>query len=232
MIKGVQVVGYKGSGKSTFIKKISAKLKEMGCKVTIVKHACHELLLNEKDRKMVEQCERYIVTSNNHSLIYIPAELKFLQTVSLMTGDVLIVEGFKNSNYMPQIVCYEKEEDLETFKDGASIAFVDKKEIENENKILELVDIILNKGFLLAGLDCGDCGHSNCAGLLKEILEGKKEVKNCIPLNSQIATVKINGNQLPLSPFVAKLLVETYGGFLKGLKGVSEGTVEIKFDLK
>lgn len=231
MKKAVQVVGYKGSGKSSLIKKLSATLQKKGYEVTVIKSAHEELSLNIKDSEMAKVCDKYIIVSPSQTLTFIPKELKFLQVVSLAEGDFLILEGFKSINFIPRIVCLNKIEEKKELECGCEIAFWEKKNTEDQKKIENLVELVESKGCLLGGLDCGECGNPDCKGLLQEILKGDKTLDDCLPLQRK-TTITINGNNLPLSPFVATILVETFGGFVGSLKGATKGEVVIKFEYK
>lgn len=62
---------------------------------------------------------------------------------------------------------------------------------------------------------------------LCKFLPKKKSLLDCVAINEDTKVV-INGKPLALSPFIAQLIKQTFGGFLKGLKGVIPGNAIIE----
>jgi len=78
----------------------------------------------------------------------------------------------------------------------------------------------------LPNLDCGGCGHERCYDMACEIVAGSGSVDDCISL--QPATeVKIDGQPMPMNPFISGIVRETILGMLSSLKGFKKGKIEI-----
>lgn len=92
-----------------------------------------------------------------------------------------------------------------------------------------LVEKILNRGYLLPGLDCGACGFESCRDMGVNILRGRKSVDSCITMNSRDIKVEVDGQPLNLNPFVQDIVKSTITGLLSNLKGYHKGEIKIKF---
>lgn len=229
-MKCVQIIGYKGCGKSSLIRGLSSVLNQKGYSVTVVKHACHDLHIPAKDESMLESADRYMVVSDRASVFYQPQFLPMLKCVSYAHTDVLLAEGFKDQYYMPRIACFNTEEEKDLLTEGCELAYWGPRDRESNERLEELAGLVESKGFLLAGLNCKACGHDTCKELLRAILQGEKSLSDCNVIEEK-STVEIDGRPVHLSPFVAEIMKETFSGFLRSLKGVTPGRVRLEFDL-
>lgn len=91
----------------------------------------------------------------------------------------------------------------------------------------ELARVADAKAFVLGGLDCGLCGRENCAALTRDILAGEASPKDCLALTPPSLNLKVNGREVPLNDFTARMLEGGLRGMLAPLKGMAAGTVEI-----
>lgn len=230
-MKCVQVVGYKGSGKSTLIRSLSSILRERGHTVSVIKHAGHDLVFPDKDAAMMKEADRYLITTGEASVLYMSDSFQLLQAISFSKTDILFVEGFKDQYFMPRIVCYAREEEKSELSEGCEIGFWGPEDRESEENLEILADKTETEGFLLAGLNCEACGFDSCKGLLAAMIRGEKTLSDCTVLKDD-SIVEIDGYRINLSPFVAAIMKETFGGFLKSLKGVTPGRVRIEFDME
>ena len=76
----------------------------------------------------------------------------------------------------------------------------------------------------LPGLDCKKCGYESCEELAAAIYKGKAKLSDCAPLKlkSQLRTrIMINDNEVPIQPFVSKIICNSILGMVSSLKGVS-----------
>ena len=230
-MKCVQVIGYKGSGKSTLIRALSSLLRERGHTVSVIKRAGHKLTLPTKDASMMKDADRYLVMDDEVSALFMDNSFHLLQAITFSKTDYLLVEGFKDQYVMPRIICFSSEDEKAELIEGCELGFWGPEDRESSGKPEELVDRIEVGGFLLAGFNCEACGFTTCKGLLTAIIRGEKSLSDCTALKDD-STVEIDGQRVNLSPFVAAIMKGTFGGFLKSLKGVTPGRVLIQFDLK
>jgi molybdopterin-guanine dinucleotide biosynthesis protein B len=238
-IKAVQIVGYKNSGKTTLALDLSKLFKEKGLKVGCVKFAHHSLDKADSDTdKLSKQAKVVVGISKDNTQIFFDHKKKFLEVVSFMDVDILLIEGGKHEiDFLPRIVVTNSVEDIFKLKDELTIS-VYSPGMENEKlqkislitkDILELADIILEKAFFLPGINCGMCGEDSCRDLGRKILQGKADITSCASLNTSKLKVEINGKPLSLNPFIQELIESTICGLLSPLKGFHKGEVTIKF---
>ena len=104
--------------------------------------------------------------------------------------------------------------------DGVDIPFLGRDEV---GKIADLVE---QKAFKLPNLDCGGCGHERCYDMAREIVAGTGSVEDCVSL--QPATeIKIDGQPMPMNPFISRIVRGTILGMLSSLKGFRRGKIEV-----
>jgi molybdopterin-guanine dinucleotide biosynthesis protein B len=78
----------------------------------------------------------------------------------------------------------------------------------------------------LPALDCGGCGHERCYDMAREIVAGTGSLEDCVSLQPS-TEVRIDGELVPLNPFIAGIVRGTVLGLLSSLKGFKKGKIEI-----
>lgn len=101
-MKGLQIIGDKGSGKSTLILKIGEILRNNGIKPTYIKHCHHRIKLSEKDERFFKNFSAFYLI-DDRGLISFKEKFSF-EEIFLQDGFFLI-EGFKKENIFPKILC-------------------------------------------------------------------------------------------------------------------------------
>ena len=91
----------------------------------------------------------------------------------------------------------------------------------------ELADLVLAKGFVLPGLDCGGCGRKSCGALGADILAGRASPEECVSAHPPLS-VSIGDRPLSVNPFVARVLASGIRGLLTELKGYGPGPLTIR----
>ena len=99
-----------------------------------------------------------------------------------------------------------------------------------EHQLDALASLILEKSFILPGLNCGACGHTTCGGLTQAIVSGNATPLDC-KAKSDAIDVCVNGQSLGLNPFTASILAGGIQGMLASLKGYVHGA-EVTIKLK
>ncbi|OGF63868.1 MAG: hypothetical protein A2Y62_18985 [Candidatus Fischerbacteria bacterium RBG_13_37_8] len=229
-MKAIQIIGYKNSGKSTLILQLAERLKKRDYTVSILKNA-HLLIMPEKDENMIQHAGKYMIASDKGAIFYIPSFLQFLQTLTFLHADYLIIEGFKTQNFMPRIICWKNESERKELASNLDIGNCGPEELKNVDKIDELIEAIEKRTFLLPGIDCGKCDFKTCHGMAEQIIIGNNNLMDCVTLHDN-TKVFINGKEIALSPFVAHIMKQTFGGFLKSLKGVAPGNAVIEMQIE
>jgi len=230
-MKAVKIIGYKNSGKSSLILELAKIFQMKGLTVSLAKHACHPPTIPPKDERMLPHVKKYFISSDERAILYFSLPPPLLQMLTLLGSDILILEGFKNEKYIPGIVCWKNENEKTELTSGLEIGFYGAEDWNNASRINDLVNAIEQKGFLLPGLDCEKCNFASCQAFAMEIIAGRKRAEDCVVLQEETKVI-INGQEIHLSPFVSHIMKQTFGGFLKSLKGVMPGKAIITMEIE
>jgi molybdopterin-guanine dinucleotide biosynthesis protein B len=75
---------------------------------------------------------------------------------------------------------------------------------------------------------CGICGF-DCRTFLSKCLKGEENINDCVLLNKKLS-LKIDGQDITIVPFVENILKNVINGVVKELKGYKkDGKIEIEF---
>jgi len=172
--------------------------------------------------------------------------------------DIVLLEGFStwtlSNENIPKIICIRNREDLKEYQEKAknTLLFGSLKRIDNE-KILHIIEDfheILEKIIsyikkqkklmgvynLLPGLNCGKCQFKTCFNLAKAILDNKASKEECVVLSRKKGIkILIDGKEIPVTPFVEKIIKTTVLSMLSTLKGINIGDkqkAELKIEVR
>jgi len=232
-VKAVGVIGYKKSGKTTLVIRLSQELSKMGYSVAILKHASGDIDFPSSDTSKFRAHAAFVsAISSKESEIILKGRKRIEDILTYVDCDIVLIEGFKKEKTFPKIVCIRnKGEESELF-DGLRLFTASFSEdisdftIENDDHVKKMAAIVSEKSFKLPNLNCGHCGYENCFDLAKEIVEGKKSIANCVSLNPPIS-IKVDGTEFPLNPFMSNLFKNSFSAMLSSLKGFKKGRIEI-----
>jgi molybdopterin-guanine dinucleotide biosynthesis protein B len=243
MLKVVGVIGYKNSGKTTLIHALARELTGRGHEVAVVKHSSHHLDLPGKDTAALGETAGQVgFISPQESAVFWKKPLSLENIIPYLEADIVLVEGLKQGKTFPKIVCLREgpddaDRDLPgDLFDGLAICAVGPAgqvgglavPVFDRDEVGSITDLVEEKAFKLPNLDCGGCGRETCYDLAREIVAGSGSVEDCVSL--QPATdVKIDGQPLPLNPFISGIVRNTILGMLSPLKGFKRGKIEIRF---
>jgi molybdopterin-guanine dinucleotide biosynthesis protein B len=221
------IIGYKNSGKTTFIVKLVEELKKLGKTVAVVKHAGH---FDEPDgvdtARFKQVADMVLGLGMEETFVSWPKERSLLSLLPLVKADVLLVEGGKKLGYLPRIVLL-RPDDGETDADELSRGLAIHTARREQADPAKLAKLILDKCFLLPGLGCGACGRKGCTLLARDILSGNGDIAECRVLSEDAVSIRIDGKTLAVNPFVGQFLAAGLKGMLGQLKGFTPGKIEI-----
>ncbi|MBW2106236.1 MAG: molybdopterin-guanine dinucleotide biosynthesis protein B [Deltaproteobacteria bacterium] len=233
-MKAVGVIGYKKSGKTTLIIRLAQELSSMGYSVAILKHVPGNIDFQDSDTSKFRSFVPFVsAISPGESEIILKGKKHIGDILKYVDCDIVLIEGFKKEKTFPKIVCIKEEENKNKLFDGLEIATAgfDKDivdfDISNDDHIKKLAALVSEKSFKLPNLNCGHCGYETCFGLAKEIVKGKKTISNCVSLNPSIS-IKVDGVEFPLNPFMSNLFKNSFLAMLSSLKGFKKGRIEIE----
>jgi molybdopterin-guanine dinucleotide biosynthesis protein B len=112
-----QVVGYKNTGKTTMVCRLTELYKNAGCTVGTIKRDAHNFQLDTPGtdtwKHQAAGADFTAITSSQRTAIFKQQPEPLHQLISHMQqADVLIIEGFKTADY-PKLVLIKTESDLE-----------------------------------------------------------------------------------------------------------------------
>ncbi|MFN2342489.1 MAG: molybdopterin-guanine dinucleotide biosynthesis protein MobB [Desulfonatronovibrio sp.] len=231
MNKALSIVGYKKSGKTRLMLELIQELKQRGLEVSSAKFSHHSLDKENTDSAKIGAASKDMTALNDHETMFLWNEKKYLpDLLPLMQGDVLLAEGGKSLGWLPRVIILKDPSELEELNNGLALATWGKiktDHLPHLDNIRELADLVISKGFLLPGLDCGSCGHETCRELARKIVSEKATPASCLAKRSNLE-ITINGQPLGMNPFVERVICKSIQGMLSELKGYSPGRVEIK----
>ena len=236
MVNVVGIVGFQNSGKTTLTKALASELVGRGHKVAVIKHSSHHLDLSEKDAATLGwTVDQVGFISPQESAILWKRRLSLENTLPYLDADIVLVEGFKEGQTFPKIVCLRGEPDDRRLFDGLAICAVgpaDQVErigvpLLGRDEVAMIADLVEQKGFKLPALDCEGCGYERCFDLAHDIVVGTGCGEDCVSLRPT-TEVRIDGQSLPMNPFIASIVRGTILGMLSPLKGFKKGTIEIR----
>jgi molybdopterin-guanine dinucleotide biosynthesis protein B len=212
MIPIVSIVGTSDSGKTTLIEKLVPELTRRGYKVATIKHDVHGFDVDRegKDSWRHKQAGAHtVVISSPQKLALIrdvdhDADLGELRDKYIQDVHIILSEGFKR-NTQPKIEVFRKERRRELL-------------CTREDNLLALAS---DQPFDI-GVPCFDL--EDARGIVDLIEERFLQRKEPPPVR-----LKVNGEDISLSPFVQKSIVGTVRGMVSALKGCeSPQSIEIR----
>ncbi len=240
-MKAVAFVGFKDSGKTETIVSVSRELGKLGLKVGVLKKAHGKIDVEGKDSsRLSEVSDVVVLISDLGKGAAFFKSLDVSKALSLLSNvDVLLLEGFKELKVLPKVYCLREESELEELEDGLGIAISGRiaeyrrgEEIKGlrvydpREDSKELAEKILRKGFMLPGLNCGECGM-NCYEMAKRIVSGERSPEDCKVRRTRVR-IFADGKEIPLKPWVQELVENVVRGIVSSLKGCTGKEGEIK----
>ena len=234
MQRAVNVVGFKKSGKTALTVALAEELTRLGHKPAGAK-LTHQPRADKADvdsGRLLETCTAVALSAGAESAVFWSKRRGLIDLLPFLEGDVLVVEGGKELTWLPRIlVLRAPEEAADLSPDLALCAFgeVAAPGLPQARDLGELARLVLERGFVLAGLDCGACGRPDCRALAVDILAGRAKPEDCRTQGAALS-VRINGRPLGMNPFVEKVVGSTIRGLLREMKGYAPGRIDIELE--
>ena len=234
MLKAISIIGFKKSGKTTLLTRLATELKSRGLKVAAAKFSHHSLDKDNTDtKKIAEMGIPVIGLTRNEAAIFWPEKKYLLDLLPLVSAEILLVEGGKSLTWLPRILLPGSSQEVKEMDNGLALATWGEVEVPGLPRITSvstLADLVLTKGFTLAGIDCGSCNRPDCLHLSREIVQGKASPEECAARSSSKISISINNQTLALNPFVENIIMKSILGMLSELKGYAPGKIKIEME--
>lgn len=234
-MKGVQILGFKKSGKTTLCEALLARFAKKGLAACALK-CTHNPGLDKEDTdtdRFLPHCRAVGAIAGQESALFWNGQRGVADMVSLLSGDVLVMEGGREHALAPRVLVLHDPSEAEKLSEpGLVLAVfgpVAAPGLPHVTDVEELAELVLQKGFVLPGLDCGACGREDCGELAADILAGRATPADCATRGASM-TVTVGERSLELNPFVERILASGIRGMLSELKGYTPGAISIRID--
>jgi molybdopterin-guanine dinucleotide biosynthesis protein B len=233
-LKVIGIVGFKRSGKTTLGVRLARELSAKGHRIAVIKHASGDIAFPGTDTSKYRPYAPFVAAIAPGTTEIVLTEPRRLADVLLYCdADLVLVEGFKQEQTFPKIVCLRNEADQARLCDGLQLCTAalqpDAADIHilNDADIKRLAPQAMERAFKLPDLDCGLCGYESCYALAKRIVKGDASWEQCL---ERLPTLRITcaGERLPLDARAASTLRARMRHILSSLKDLRPGTIEIE----
>lgn len=232
-MRAVGVIGYKKSGKTSLVMRLSEELSKMGNSIAILKHVSEGIDFPHTDTSQFRAHAAFVsAISPKESEIIVKGKKRIEDILTYVDCDIVLIEGFKEEKSFPKIVCVLQPDDEKTLCNGLELCTASFNKdiadfnIANDDHVKKMAAMVSEKSFKLPSLNCGHCGYETCFDMAKEIVKGNKTIENCVSLNPPIS-IKVDGMEFPLNPFLSTLFKNSFLAMLSSLKGFKKGRIEI-----
>lgn len=227
-MKAVSIIGFKNSGKTTLTARLAEAIERKGFTVAIAKHTHHGLDRPDTDTCRLMRSNRTVIgVGEKECAVFWSTQRHLADLLPLVRADVLLVEGGKSLGWLPRLLCLRDAGEAQALGRGLALASwgtVSAPPLPHfaTDEIDALADLVLERAFLLPGLDCGACGQNDCTALSRMVVAGEAVAEDCQTMEGEVS-IKVNGHPVGLNPFVERIVAGTLRGLLAELKGYAPG---------
>lgn len=244
-MKVFSVIGLTGSGKTTTIEAIIKELKARGKSVGTVKEIHYEAFKIDTEgkntyRHRMAGADTVTARAHNETDIMFKGHVDIYEVLKNYSEDYVVLEGVRDALVPNIYVCKEEEEpkiNCLTIAVSGRFSNNDTKSvgglpvINAEKNPSEIVNLIERKAPDLwpnvREECCGLCGE-NCERLLSKYLAGEVDKSKCVLSKSNVS-LKLDGRDIVIVPFVQGVIEKVVKGLVSELKGFKDGSqIEIK----
>lgn len=247
-MKVIMLKGVSGTGKTTTAEAIIKELRRRGHTVGSIKEIHFEAFTMETEGSNTDRHKKagaHPVTARGlkETDIMFDHTLDIDKLLDWYTQDYVVIEGDSGAN-CPVIITGTTIEQLDQQVNGRTIAvsgvisetldhYRDIPVINGKTEIEKLVDLIEEKTpERMPNYDpkcCSACG-TDCRGLTERILKGTGSLSECV-LKGQDVQLYVNGKEIPMVPFVKRMVRSVSTAMVGELDGYEEGA-EILIKIK
>ncbi len=238
-MRAINLVGFKKSGKTTLAKNILDIWESKSIPADYLKFTHSSFDKGKNDTAMMANGSRCVFgVSLQESIQLEGSALTLNQVLARCKNDLLLIEGGKKQLVLPRVICTDSKEDFDELNLGLAIATYGHEEDKNisplphftKDNLEALADLMFEKAFVLAGVNCKSCKRKTCYEHAQDIVAKKADAKECIPLNSenQNIIIEANGQVIPLNPFVQDIIKGSILGMISSLKDYTDGDINIR----
>ncbi|MHC1788132.1 molybdopterin-guanine dinucleotide biosynthesis protein MobB [Solidesulfovibrio sp.] len=235
MMQGVQVLGFKKSGKTTLCQSLLAELERRGHAPCALK-CTHNASIDKEDTdtdRFLKHCRTVGAVAGRESALFWNDPRKLSDMLAMLDGNVLVMEGGREHVVAPRVLVLREAAEAAQLSDPGLVLGcfgpVRAEGLPHIASVEALADLVLERGFVLPGLDCGACGREDCAGLAADIMAGRATAEACATRHVSLS-ISTGGRPLTLNPFVERILAAGIRGMVSELKGFGPGPIEIRID--
>lgn len=252
----VNVIGIgRKTGKTHLVLELLQLLRKRGFRVSTIKHIAEGSFDTEyKDtwHHLQAGAEQVAALSSNELItikrVAAPSLHGVLKTLS-GTSDVVLVEGFKTSEFPKILVArniHEVDELIQKTFNVIAISGSILQELPHRSSYQgipllppdELVSLLIQQFHnqtisRLPHLDCGRCGYASCDQMAQAIMDGDAAITQCNALSDHKVQLVVNGMPVTLSVFPANFIYNTVLGMIANLHGATapkKVTLDIQID--
>jgi len=244
-MKVFSVIGLTKSGKTTTIENIIKELRKRNYTVGSVKEIHFEKFKMDVDGTNTHRHKMagsQLVTARGayETDVLFQRKLSMNEILCFYNHDFVILEGVRDTCAPKIVTAHDVEGIIErldetTFAISGQISnslteYEGIPVINSLTEIEKLVDLIEKKVFdRLPDMKdecCKKCGYT-CTQLCSKILKCEAERRDCVLAENSV-TLKINGQEIAMNPFVQNILKNTVEAIAKELSGYTEsGDIEV-----
>jgi len=245
-MKVFSITGTTGTGKTSVVEKLIAEFCSRGFSVGSVKEIHNEQFQIDTEGKNTwrhRQAGARTVTALGYretDVLY-PGKMSIYDVLKHYDQDIVALEGVTDA-VVPNIVCC-KEDNIPAIN-PLTIAVSGRYANTHEGDcqglpvfnvmtdVQKLADLVLDKmPELMYDIDpkcCSLCGY-DCRTFLSKCLKGEETMDQCV-LRHKGVSLKVDGEELVMVPFVQSILKNVILGVVKELRGYKQGgKIEIAF---
>lgn len=229
---GAQIIGFKKTGKTALAVALAGELTRRGHKVGALKFT-HLASLDKADTdtdKLLEVCGAVGALCGRESAVFWRGRRAAPDMLGLLGAEAVVVEGGKERVLAPRVLVLTDPAQAAELSDPALVLAtfgpIKAEGLPHVADVAALADLVIERGFVLPGLDCGACGRPDCAAMVADVLAGRAVPGDCQAMSGTLS-VQVDGRPLAINPFVARILGSGIRGLLSELKGFGPGRIDI-----